>query len=276
MLTKNPAFLFDIFKYVKNDLFSLLGIYKYDYPVLFIAGLPKSGTTWVETQLLKIPGYNIRPIKDSDHCTIDHDICEAVFESLPGKGYSVLKLHTQYSAENLRVIRKYVQKFVIIIRDLRDMCISRYFHVKSEEAHRHYELYNNESLEAGMMHCIEIVDEAYVPWVRNWVEIAKENPDTILVVKYEDINQLTAATFKKIFDFFHLPDACLQEISKSKLHTGKNLKNELLKAGFSKSTARKGIVGDWKNYFSPAHKQKFKRIAGDLLIELDYEKNHDW
>lgn len=39
---------------------------------------------------------------------------------------------------------------------------------------------------------------------------------------------------------------------------------------------RKGIAGDWKNYFTERDKQIFKEEAGDLLIQLGYEKDYNW
>jgi hypothetical protein len=39
---------------------------------------------------------------------------------------------------------------------------------------------------------------------------------------------------------------------------------------------RKGIVGDWKNHFSKESRQLFDSYAGDELIKLGYEVNHDW
>lgn len=39
---------------------------------------------------------------------------------------------------------------------------------------------------------------------------------------------------------------------------------------------RKGIVGDWRNYFTNDAKQQFKSIAGELLIELGYESSMSW
>jgi hypothetical protein len=35
---------------------------------------------------------------------------------------------------------------------------------------------------------------------------------------------------------------------------------------------RKGIIGDWKNYFNHETVKRTKRIVGDLLIHLNYEK----
>lgn len=39
---------------------------------------------------------------------------------------------------------------------------------------------------------------------------------------------------------------------------------------------RKGVAGDWRNYFSPELTASFKDRYGDLLIELGYEKDYDW
>lgn len=41
-------------------------------------------------------------------------------------------------------------------------------------------------------------------------------------------------------------------------------------------TFRKGVVGDWRSHFTGEHKRLFKETAGDLLIQLGYEKNNDW
>ena len=42
------------------------------------------------------------------------------------------------------------------------------------------------------------------------------------------------------------------------------------------SHARKGIVGDWKNYLNAAHIAKIKELPGQRLIELGYEQDLDW
>jgi len=42
------------------------------------------------------------------------------------------------------------------------------------------------------------------------------------------------------------------------------------------ATFRKGQIGDWINYFEPEHKDVFKALAGELLIELGYEETFDW
>ena len=268
-LLRNPCSCKGIFAHVANDILALLGYYKYDYPVIFIAGLPKSGTTWVQTQLARVPGYNVRRIHDPQGTALNHDVADSIFAALPKSRYTVLKLHTRYSPANFEVIQRHVPKFMVLIRDLRDMCISRYFDVKARRGHRHHELYNSETLEVGLTHCIDVIGDEYVDWVRDWVRVAGENPGRILLITYEELNLLPAATFWTIFKFFHLPidEHFVGSLARSKLRGEQSLTESLRKG----STARKGVVGDWKSYFSAAHEERFKEVAGNLLIELGYE-----
>jgi hypothetical protein len=41
-------------------------------------------------------------------------------------------------------------------------------------------------------------------------------------------------------------------------------------------TFRRGERSGWRTAFAPEHKQALKKYAGDLLIELGYEKDQNW
>ena len=41
-------------------------------------------------------------------------------------------------------------------------------------------------------------------------------------------------------------------------------------------TFRSGKTGGWKEHFTEEHKKLFKEVAGDLLVQLGYEKNNHW
>ena len=43
-----------------------------------------------------------------------------------------------------------------------------------------------------------------------------------------------------------------------------------------RSFLRKGVVGDWRNHFSPEARETFDRYAGDELILLGYEQDRRW
>ena len=59
-------------------------------------------------------------------------------------------------------------------------------------------------------------------------------------------------------------------------------KDEVIRTAFDyldpkkSHTFRKGETGTWKEKFTEIHKTQMKNIAGDLLIELNYEKNKNW
>jgi hypothetical protein len=41
-------------------------------------------------------------------------------------------------------------------------------------------------------------------------------------------------------------------------------------------TFRSGKKAGWHSEFTVEHRRRFDALAGDLLIELGYETNHDW
>ena len=43
-----------------------------------------------------------------------------------------------------------------------------------------------------------------------------------------------------------------------------------------RSFLRKGVVGDWRNHFSPKARETVDRDAGDELILLGYERDRTW
>jgi hypothetical protein len=41
-------------------------------------------------------------------------------------------------------------------------------------------------------------------------------------------------------------------------------------------TFRSGKKAGWQKEFTPEHRRRFAEVAGDLLVQLGYEPNHDW
>lgn len=41
-------------------------------------------------------------------------------------------------------------------------------------------------------------------------------------------------------------------------------------------TFRKGKIGGWQEEFTEINKRNFKKVAGDFLIDLGYEKSNNW
>jgi hypothetical protein len=102
--------------------------------------------------------------------------------------------------------------------------------------------------------------------------------DNIYLVRYEDLLEDTYKTVKELLIRFYN----ISEIDEDRLHAivdkfsfenqTKRKKGEESK----KSFLRKGIRGDWKNYFNEESKEQFKRYSQNILIELGYEDNNNW
>ena len=75
----------------------------------------------------------------------------------------------------------------------------------------------------------------------------------------------------KIIDFLWKD---LKHLKMTKLELLKKIKQNIIPQ--HSGTFRKGEIGNWKNEFNEEHKAAFKEIAGQLLIQLGYEKNYKW
>ncbi len=101
--------------------------------------------------------------------------------------------------------------------------------------------------------------------------------DNYAEVKYEDLLERTEEETGRLLEFLgadanpKLVRRCVRAASFEKKAGGRKRGEEDATSG-----VRKGIAGDWSNVFTERNKRVFKEVAGDLLIELGYEKDYDW
>lgn len=263
-----------------SDVKALLGYYKYKNRIIFVVGLPKSGTTWVENFLYKVPGYCFRPLYGDRRKIVLNELPKNALSNAPRKCYSFYKTHIHPTQSNIEILnRADINKIVIVFRDPRDVVVSRYFYYLKrppETWEPNAREYSSISRDEGMMHSLGQVVESYLTWINGWLKEAEKHPDKYHVVKYEDLRNDPEDVFKGISDFFSL-NLNEQQV----FGILKKLEQERDKHKFggnvgNKTTFRKGVVGDWKNHFNEEMVSKFKAASGDSLIKLGYEKSSDW
>jgi hypothetical protein len=66
-------------------------------------------------------------------------------------------------------------------------------------------------------------------------------------------------------------ERCIEATSFERLSKGRKRGEE-----DSSSFHRKGVAGDWRGVFTERDKEVFKEAAGELLIQLGYERDDDW
>jgi hypothetical protein len=233
-------------------------------PYYYVVEHPKSGGTWVGQML-------------ADYFDIPFPR-----NTLPKLGSQILHCHEQKIYGNNK-------KIIAVIRDGRDVMVSYYYHSFFEN-----DLYNQEhvkrvkkelkfhdyhDVENNMSKFIEFLyDKNYYPlmtwsaFTHNWI-----NNYSASIVRYEDLlvsvpDELGSA-IEKITN--KAPDRD-KLIKIEKKFSFNSMKSSLDEKSSETKWLRKGVSGDWKNNFDRKSRIIFDQLAGDILIESGYEKDHSW
>lgn len=163
-----------------------------------------------------------------------------------------------------------------VTRDPRDILVSWYFSTKFSHGKDGYinqyisDLQKIDSVEEGLIYSIQALDD-FGLWrtMKNWHSQA--NTDKEIIVRFEDLTGGEQVKhWQSLFEFLDI------EIRSSSLESILSQYNfEYWSKGRKQgeedkaSHMRKGISGDWKNYFTPPVKIKFKEIINYRLNFVD-------
>jgi len=96
-----------------------------------------------------------------------------------------------------------------------------------------------------------------------------DNPD-ILTIRYEDVLGDEVGLFKKIVDFYQIPDKWKTIVLKyAEKHSIDNI-------GYRSAHIRNPKSGQWRDVFTEATREAFKTQHNSLLVKLGYEKDAYW
>lgn len=96
-------------------------------------------------------------------------------------------------------------------------------------------------------------------------------------VRYESLLEDAAGELGRVLHEMGKTTPSAKELEKIvKKHSFKRKSGRSAGVGKRSSFLRKGIAGDWKNWFSREACQVFDHYAGEELIRLGYERNRDW
>lgn len=175
-------------------------------------------------------------------------------------------------------------KVVIMIRDLRDVCVS-YAHHFGQSANQYYQksssmdeklmwvLTNGFGKEDGTIADFAMEASAVLDWV--------DHPHA-MIFRYEDFVgpegggtvEAQEEALERLLRFLEL-DLTGEE----KLFVLKNLYGKFNQKRLDKKltkTFRKGQIGGWREAFTEENKRVFKERLGDLLIQFGYENDNNW
>lgn len=180
---------------------------------------------------------------------------------------------------------------ICMIRDGRDVMVSYYHHMffgnsiqptyVLEKYKHQFGIDNPEDVMGNLPRYIEQMFTNYslggvkTDW-KSFIESYLGKKDVVLV-KYEDLLSNTVSELSRVLKDIGYDGVEINEIKKSvDKYSFKAQSSRVAGVEQKNSFLRKGVSGDWKNYFSKEARDKFDYYAGDLLISLNYELDRKW
>jgi hypothetical protein len=236
---------------------------RYKHNVLYVAGMPKSGTTWLDSMLATIPGYAEVMLPEA----VDHELRyqETLSFQLPQDAFSrlkgtltVLRLHASGSDNNIRVLEENKVPYVVLYRDLRDVAVSHHYYVAQTPWHPEFSKYQGKTVQEGVRVFARDLLEMHVDWIRSW----RRQADSPLceIVTYEQMREDSNEVLLRIFKHYEIPDA--ERLAPAAVEANTF---EKLSGGGKDSFFRKGKVGDWVNHFPADLIPVYERAVEDAL-----------
>jgi hypothetical protein len=230
--------------------------------VILVSEFPKSGGSWYAkmlSEILDIPfPRNNSPLK---------------FER------SVLHGHVKYKDR--------YHKPIYVVRDGRDVVVSAYYHFLFENEYNIPEFVKNNRKKLNFKDYDDIehnlpdfINYLYLDYGSKlghttWSRFVQDWADTdAFQVKYEDL--LVKPVEIMVDSLKYLGKEADISVVEQVVENNKFNAQKKKTGSHQMSFVRKGISGDWKNYFNEKSKKVFKEFASKELIKLNYEKNDDW
>lgn len=250
-------------------------------PPILLNSFPKSGTHLLDQILSSLPevqdfGRFIASMPSISQKQRGVQKTLSLLEKqLPGE---LIRAHIFYHPQLDEYLNTRQSICFFIYRDPRDVAISEanylYDMNKFHKLHFYYKRFDsiNDRIKFAILGNQFYQTSVFYPDIRERFSLYKPWIDSPIVfsVRYEDLTGSDKNTWvHNIVKHFSdktgiaftddLVESALLAINPEKSHT-----------------FRQGGREKWKTYFTDEHKEMFKEIAGDLLIELGYETHRNW
>jgi Sulfotransferase domain len=246
---------------------------KYRQNILFVAGLPKSGTTWLEKMLGSFPGFTDVMIPEA--VAYEQKNGQSHLFELPGNIFSrfneslaVLKLHAHGSFRNFSILEKHNLRYVVLYRDLRDVAVSHVFYVQSTAYHPQHALYKRLNTKHALIHFANTLLPEFIDWVDSWHQ--HESSPLSYVLKYEDLLKAPYEKLTEVVNHYCINTSDDEIKTIIQKNSFESMKGGKTSDEGENSFFRKGESGDWKNHFDVELKEIYRIALKDFNDKYGY------
>lgn len=245
---------------------------------IFVNSVPKAGTHLLKRCLELLPG-----VADAGlHVDISQSVAEMqarLARLAPGQ---VASGHLVHRPEYVALLRELQPAHLLMLRDPRDVALSLAEYIPRLESHYLRPHFLGLSADERLMACIAGLAEPRPAWddvaLRDVGAAFRQftpwlDEPGVRRVRFEDLvgPQGGGALDAQRRVVCELAAELELELHEQQLET-------VLGGIFhtESPTFREGTVAGWRARYTPEHVRAFKRVAGDLLVELGYEGSSDW
>ncbi|MCP4213181.1 MAG: sulfotransferase domain-containing protein [bacterium] len=243
-------------------------------------GHHKSASSWISRQIIKpaAEAMDMNYIHYSNPAAFERDIKKHL-QDHQVEFFAYVNADSRDVGDVIHSIKGFH-----VVRDPRDICISAYFsHRYSHSTTVKYsdhiaqlrEKLAGVSIDEGLM-----LEMDFLAHVYGHMEKWDYSLPNILELKFENLANAPYRVLLEVFDFLGLIPGrisgprfleIIYEKRFDKMSGGRQIGEENAQSHY-----RKGIVGDWKNYFKEQHRTVFKERFNPLLVKLGYETDDRW
>ncbi|XP_069905576.1 sulfotransferase 6B1 [Oryctolagus cuniculus] len=233
---------------------------------VFLVSYPKSGTHWVAEIIENIPSARITltpPIELGDISRLE--------ELNMYSGRRVIPTHLSYNLIPLDVKQKQC-KIIYIVRNPKDTAVSLFHYYRDNPRLPSVETW------AAFLELFLQGDVVYGSWfdhVLSWEE--HKNDKNVLIIFYEEMKKDLPKNIKKITTFLGINvsdsdinkiawKASFNEMKTNAIKENCDPNHTICALTSNRSLVfRKGVVGDWLNYFTPRQKKAFDALFTEKM-----------
>jgi len=256
------------------------------HKLVWCAGLPKSGTTLIEEIFDNLPyvrqNISFNRIFYTGKLDHVHGVSDEMFKHSPRDRFTFLKTHSHYEKKYEEIAVKNNLRIIISLRDLRDMLISRYYHILADNNHWLHNKIKDLNFTDGFIMTLKVKATPGAPeplnyyyfWVLNWLKVSREK--NFLVLWYEDYKNDPIKYIDRILSYTNFENFSAADIEKNIIVNKKkdiSLKKNLKIYGRERKTFRKGKVGEWKDLFNKKIIDYFNSNIPGSMEKIQYKND---
>jgi hypothetical protein len=246
-------------------------------PPVLLTSIPKCGTHLLRELFRNTPGLNYWGSMERNEQTTAEELHDALAAA---RGMWVVG-HVRHRPELHAAVRATAARVVMIMRDPRGYAVSLAHHIRRFDDHVLHEYFKAhvptlEEAIASVIRGVHLGPGRFLPdvttfygWYLPWSRCAETCTTQYAVL----VGPRGGGT----------REAQRREVAAILAHVGFSARNPRAASLLASTlyhrdspTFRQGTIRDWERHFTPALKETFKEVAGQLLIDLGYESDLSW